>query len=50
MTLKSHTKFEEKSTCGLRNDIRNLSNFHHLKVSKLVLSWDPFVQSRKCMS
>ena len=22
----------------------------HLKVSKLVLSWDPFVQSRKCMS
>ena len=22
----------------------------HLKVSKLVLSWDPFVQSRKCTS
>ena len=22
----------------------------HLKVSKLVFSWDPFVQSRKCMS
>ena len=22
----------------------------HLKVSKLVLSWDPFIQSRKCMS
>ena len=22
----------------------------HLKISKLVFSWDPFVQSRKCMS
>ena len=22
----------------------------HLKVSKLLFSWDPFVQSRKCMS
>ena len=28
MTLKSHAKFEEKLTCGLENDMRNLSNFH----------------------
>ena len=25
-------------------------SLEHLKVSKLVFSWDPFVQSRKCMS
>ena len=52
MTLKSYAKFEEKLTCGLENDMRNLTNFHqnHLKKSKLVFSWDPFVQSRKCMS
>ena len=28
MTLKSDTKFEEKLTCGLENDIRNMANFH----------------------
>ena len=28
MTLKSHVKFEEKLTCGLENDMRNLANFH----------------------
>ena len=28
MTLKSHAKFEEKLTCGLENDMRNLENFH----------------------
>ena len=28
MTLKSHAKFEEKLTCGLENDMRNLANFH----------------------
>ena len=27
-TLKSHAKFEEKLTCGLENDMRNLANFH----------------------
>ena len=27
MTLKSHAKFEEKLTCGLENDMRNLANF-----------------------
>ena len=28
MTLKSEAKFEEKLTCGLKNDMRNLANFH----------------------
>ena len=28
MTLKSHAKFEEKLTCGLKNDNRNLANFY----------------------
>ena len=46
MTLKSHSKFEEK----LENDIRNLANFHQNTLSKLGLWLDPFVQSRKCMS
>ena len=27
MTLKSDAKFEEKLTCGLKNDMRNLANF-----------------------
>ena len=28
MTLKSDAKFEEKLTCGLKNEMRNLANFH----------------------
>ena len=28
MTLKSDAKFEENLTCGLKNDIRILANFH----------------------
>ena len=28
MTLKSHAKFEEKLTCGLESDIRNLTIFY----------------------
>ena len=27
MTLKCHAKFEEKLTCRLENDMRNLANF-----------------------
>ena len=52
MTLESHAKFEEKLTCGLENDMMNLANFdqNHLKLSKVVFSWDPYVQSRKCLS
>ena len=28
MMLKSHAKFDEKLTCGLENDMRNLAHFH----------------------
>ena len=28
MTLKSDAKFEEKLTCSLEIDMRNLANFH----------------------
>ena len=28
MTLKDVAKFKRKLTCGLKNDIRNLVNFH----------------------
>ena len=28
MKLKSDAKFEEKLTCDLENDMRNLANFH----------------------
>ena len=28
MTLKSDAKFKGKLTCGLKNNIRNLVNFH----------------------
>ena len=52
MTLKNGAKFEEKLTCRLENDMRNLAKFspEHSKVSKLELWWDSFAQSRKCMT
>ena len=28
MTVKSHGKFQEKLTCGLENDMGNLTNFY----------------------
>ena len=28
MTLKNDAKFEQKMTCGLENNMRNLANFH----------------------
>ena len=28
MTLRIHAKLEEKLTCGLENDMRNLTNFY----------------------
>ena len=28
MTLECDAKFEERLTCGLKNEIRNLANFH----------------------
>ena len=50
MTLECDAKFEEKMTCGLENDMRNLVNFQHTKFSKLGLSLGLFIQSKKCMS
>ena len=42
----------KKLVCGLENDKRNMSNIHQStwKISKLGLWWDPFIESRKCMS
>ena len=28
LTVKNDAKFEEKLTCGLENDMRNMANFH----------------------
>ena len=54
MTLEMDAKFQEKLTCGcqipqLNEEFGNVSPVHS-KVSKLELSWDSFIQSRKCKS
>ena len=45
MTLKSDAKFEEKLTCGLENDRRNLSRFckstQKFKIGTLMGSFYP---------
>ena len=45
MTLKDDTKFKGKLTCGLKNDVRNLINFHvsnrkseHLHFNRILFS------------
>ena len=38
MTLKKDAKFEEKLTCGLENDMKNLANFHHS--TRKCQNWD----------
>ena len=51
MALKSDVKFEEKLTCGLKNDMRNLGDFHQ-STSKCQ-NWDfdgIFLSEVKCMS
>ena len=45
MIIKCHVKLKDKLTCDLEKDMRNF----HLKVWKLGLWWDPFVQTRKFM-
>ena len=57
MTLESDAKFEEKLTCGLESNIRNLANFHQSNLgtresqdSKLKLLLGNFIPSRTCMS
>ena len=38
MTLKGDAKFEEKLTCCLENDIRNMENFHQRNLKSQ--NWD----------
>ena len=38
MTLKSDAKFEGKLTCRLKNDMRNLANFH--QSTRKCQNWD----------
>ena len=42
MTLKSDAKFGKKLPCCLENDMRSWN--------KIKTLWDPFAQSRKCMT
>ena len=37
MALKGDAKFEGKLTCTFKNDMRNLANFHRLKIAMLFL-------------
>ena len=54
MTVESDTKFEDKLTSDLENNMRNFANFHPAALeswdSKLGLLWSAFIASRKCMS
>ena len=52
MTLKSDAKFEKKPDLLLGKWHVGFGKFsqEHSKVSKLELWWDPFAQSRKCMT
>ena len=38
MTLKRYANFEEKLTCGLKKDLRNLANFH--QSTRKCQNWD----------
>ena len=52
MVLNIDATFEGKLTCAFKNDMRNLVNFHQSMLESLKIGtlWDPFIQSRKCMS
>ena len=45
MTLKGDAKFEEKLTCGVENDMRNMANFtgalESLKIGTFMGSFTP---------
>ena len=43
MTLKGDAKFKGKLTCGLKNDIRNLVNFHVSNQGSENLHFDGFL-------
>ena len=46
MTLKSDTKFEEKLTCNLENDMGNLVNFHQSTWKSQNLDFDGILLSK----
>ena len=52
MTLKTDAKLEKKTDLWFGKCYEEFGKFspEYLKVSKLRLWWDPFIQSRKCMS
>ena len=43
MTLKGDAKFKGKRTCSLKNDIRNLVNFHASSSKSENLHFDAFL-------
>ena len=50
MTLKIDAKLEEKLSYGLKNEEIGKFLPEHSKASKLGISWDPSIKSRKCIS
>ena len=52
MILESDAKFEEKVTCGLGNDMKNLADFQQRtqKSQNWDYYWVLFIQSRKLTS
>ena len=40
MTLKIDAKFEDKLTCGLENDMRNLTSFHQSTQKSQIWDFD----------
>ena len=53
MTLESDAKFKEKLSCGLENNMSNLTNFHQSTWKlglKIGLLCSTFISSRKWMS
>ena len=46
MTLKGNAMFKEKLTCGLKNDIGNLVNFHVSSCKSENLHFDGLVLSK----
>ena len=46
MTLKCDAKFKGKLTCGLKNDLRNLVNFHASSLRSGNLHFDGLLLSK----
>ena len=48
MTLKGDAKFKGKLTCGLKNDLGNLVNFHASSRKSGNLHFDGLLLSKAC--